>query len=57
MPRRPMNGVRKHVVLTQRQYAELVRIANDSGLPMTEVVRRAIDDYLENYSEVRSRRP
>ena len=36
-------SVRFHLLLTDQQYACLAREANRSGLPMAELVRRAID--------------
>lgn len=53
MPRKPMNGVRLHVIVTSPQHQALAHITNRTGLPMSEVLRRAIDRYLHS-EDVRS---
>ena len=46
MPRRSMNGHRVHVILTDPQYKGINKLAKSSGLGVSELMRRAIDDYL-----------
>lgn len=46
MPRKSMNGVRLHVIVTKPQHTALSALTDRTGLPMSEVLRRAIDRYL-----------
>lgn len=46
MPRRAMNGHRVHVILTGPQYKATKRLSEKSGLGTSEIIRRAIDEYL-----------
>jgi len=46
MPRRSMNGVRVHLIVTKPQHTRLDALAQKTGLPMSELLRRAIDTYL-----------
>ncbi|MCK5318054.1 MAG: ribbon-helix-helix protein, CopG family [Anaerolineales bacterium] len=46
MPRRSMNGHRVHVILTDPQYKGVNRLSDKSGLGVSELIRRAVDDYL-----------
>jgi len=46
MPRKSMNGVRLHLIVTLPQDRELEKIVKKTGLPKSEVLRRAIDFYL-----------
>ncbi len=47
MPRKRMNGTRLHLIVTSPQYAALTKESEMTGLPMSEILRRAIDDYLK----------
>ena len=42
-------GERCHVVLTDRQRGVLEHISSRSGLPRSELIRRAIDQYISKY--------
>lgn len=46
MARKGMNGVRMHVIVTKPQHAALNALTDRTGLPMSEIFRRAIDRYL-----------
>lgn len=46
MPRRGMNGHRVHVILTGPQYRGMARLSRTTGLPASELMRRAVDNYL-----------
>lgn len=46
MPRRSMDGVRIHLILTKPQYARMQKLSRKTGLPMSELMRRAVDTYL-----------
>jgi hypothetical protein len=46
MPRRSMNGVRVHVIVTKPQHKRLVALSEGTGLPVSELLRRAIDSYV-----------
>ena len=48
MPRKPMNGVRLHVIVTKPQDRELDKLVKKTGIPKSEVLRRAIDFYIGN---------
>jgi hypothetical protein len=57
MPRPTINGVRKHVILTQQQVKALAMYAKKTGLTEAEQIRRAIDFYLASAAERTTRRP
>lgn len=46
MPRRSMNGVRIHLILTKPQHDKMQKLSETTGLPMSELMRRAVDTYL-----------
>lgn len=46
MPRAAMNGVRTHVILTIPQHKAIQKLSKTSGLPVSEILRRAVDTYL-----------
>jgi len=46
MPRKAMNGVRIHLILTKPQYKRMTALSNKTGLPISELMRRAVDSYL-----------
>lgn len=54
MGRKSMRGVRMHVIVTRPQHAALEALTKRTGLPMSEIFRRAIDRYLNE--AVRSNR-
>lgn len=45
MPRRAMDGVRMHVIVTKPQSERLKTMADKTGLATSEIVRRALDYY------------
>lgn len=46
MPRQRMNGKRLHLIVTYPQYKFLDKMVKRTGLPMSEILRRAIDSYI-----------
>ena len=46
MPRKKMNGQRIHLILTTPQYNKMMKLSEKTGLPMSELMRRAVDTYL-----------
>jgi hypothetical protein len=46
MPRKSLNGVRVHLQFTKPQYANIQKLSKQSGLSISELMRRAIDVYL-----------
>lgn len=46
MPRKSMDGVRIHLILTKPQYTRMQKLSEKTGLPMSELMRRAVDTYL-----------
>ena len=46
MSRKSMDGVRIHLILTKPQYRRMQKLSDKSGLPMSELMRRAVDTYL-----------
>ena len=46
MPRRSIEGQRAHVIIPNRQDRELRKLADETGLTISEHIRRAIDQYL-----------
>lgn len=51
MPRRSLDGLRTHVILTKPQDRELRRLARETGMTTSEHIRRAIDFYLASLSD------
>jgi hypothetical protein len=43
-----MNGVRLHLIVTKPQHALLTGLSEKTGLPMSEIFRRALDKYLHD---------
>jgi hypothetical protein len=41
-----MDGVRVHLILTKAQYADMQKYSTKSGLPISELMRRAVDGFL-----------
>ncbi len=48
MPRKSMNGVRIHLILTKPQFKRMSRLSEKTGLPISELMRRAVDIYLSD---------
>jgi len=46
MPRKNLDGVRTHVILTKHQSKELREFARQTGMTLAEHIRRAVDQYL-----------
>jgi len=46
MPRRSLNGMRMHVIITKHQDRDLRDLSKRTGLTAAEHIRRAIDGYL-----------
>lgn len=51
MPREQIEGVRKHVIITKYQQRDLKRIAEETGMPVAEHIRRALDFYIASVSD------
>lgn len=45
--------IRKHFHLTSAMLSDLEKVAKSTGLPVSELVRRAINDYLESIAKER----
>lgn len=41
-----MDGVRVHLLLTKPQYRKIQKYSKTSGLPISELMRRAVDGFL-----------
>ena len=46
MPRKKLDNVRTHIMLTKKQHAELDELAEKEGYSMSELIRRAVDMFL-----------
>jgi predicted DNA-binding protein len=46
MPRQSLDGIRTHIILTKVQDKRLRKIADDTGMTLSEHVRRAVDHYI-----------
>ena len=46
MPRPSINGRRIHVIVTKPQDKKLTAMSDKTGLPVSELIRRAIDFYV-----------
>lgn len=42
-----MDGHRVHVILTGPQHKGITRLSQKTGLGVSELMRRAVDDYLQ----------
>ena len=51
MPRESIEGVRKHVLITKYQNRDLRQIADETGIPVAEHIRRALDFYIAQVSK------
>lgn len=40
------NNIRVHVMLTERQYTKMQKLSEDTGYSISELMRRAVDLYL-----------
>jgi hypothetical protein len=48
MPREKLDNVRVHLVLPRKRYAVMQKLSERSGYSISELMRRALDEYLEN---------
>lgn len=48
MPREKLDNVRVHLVLPRKRYEIMQKLSERSGYSISELTRRAIDDYLES---------
>ncbi len=46
MPRKAMDGVRIHLILTRPQHTRMQKLSKITGLSFSELMRRAVDTYL-----------
>ena len=46
MPRKKLETVRVHLLLANRQYYEVQKLSEKSGYSISELLRRALDDFL-----------
>jgi hypothetical protein len=46
MPRKKLDTVRVHLLLAHRQYKRVQALSETSGYSISELCRRALDDYL-----------
>lgn len=47
MPREKLDNVRVHLVLPRKRYAVMQKLSERSGYSISELMRRALDEYLE----------
>ena len=48
MPREKLDNVRVHLVLPRKRYEIMQKLSERSGYSISELMRRALDDYLES---------
>lgn len=48
MPREKLDNVRVHLVLPRKRYEIMQKLSEKSGYSISELMRRAIDGYLES---------
>lgn len=46
MPRQKLDNIRVHLILPRKRYEILQRLSERSGYSISELTRRAIDEYL-----------
>jgi hypothetical protein len=46
MPRTKLDTVRVHIMLTRRQHKRMQKLSEVSGYSMSELIRRALDEFL-----------
>jgi hypothetical protein len=46
MARRKLDNVRVHLVLPKKRYETMQKLSEKSGYSISELMRRALDDYL-----------
>ena len=46
MPRKKLDNVRIHLVLPRKRYALLQKLSEKSGYSISELMRRALDEWL-----------
>ena len=47
MPRQKLDNVRVHLILPRKRYELIQKLSEKSGYSISELVRRAIDEYLK----------
>ena len=45
MPRKSMDGTRIHLMVTRQQYEKLQTLVEKTGLSVSELLRRALDNF------------
>ena len=48
MPRRKLDNVRMHLLLTRKQHRALVKLSDKTGYSISELMRRAVDQFLDS---------
>lgn len=46
MPRKKLDNVRVHLILPRKRYILMQRLSERSGYTISELMRRALDEYL-----------
>ena len=46
MPRRKLDNLRVHLILPRKRYELLQKLSEKSGYSISELMRRALDEYL-----------
>jgi hypothetical protein len=46
MPRKKLDNVRVHLLLPRMRYNTMVKLSEKSGYSISELMRRALDEYL-----------
>ncbi len=54
MPKKPVNVKQVLVYLTHEQHEKLQKLKEKTGAPVSEIIRRAIDQYLKSVGGKRS---
>ena len=47
MPRQKLDNVRIHLILPRKRYELVQKLSEKSGYSISELMRRALDDYLK----------
>lgn len=47
MPRQKLDNIRVHLVLPRKRYAKMQKLSEQSGYSISELMRRAVDAYLD----------
>jgi hypothetical protein len=51
MPRKKLDNVRVHLILPRRRYEIVQQLSEKSGYSISELMRRALDEYLSKGSK------